>query len=83
MMTEEWDGENTRLSVRYSKGGKEVGSEEWLGDVESLLNEMKEILMYSADSGSFAVEFVWEHGCPAMSCDEAIKFLSDCLDAVS
>ncbi|MCR5576931.1 MAG: zinc ribbon domain-containing protein [Oscillospiraceae bacterium] len=83
VMTEQWDGENAWQSIRYTKGGAEVAAGEWLGDVESLLNEIEEILMYSADAGSFAVDFIEQHGCPAMSYDEAIKFLSDCLAAVS
>ena len=78
-----WDGENMQQSVSYTKAGAEVSADDWNGAVDSLLSGTKTILMYSSDAGDFALNFVSQNGCPAMTCSGAILFLSECLEAVS
>lgn len=81
--SDEWDGENMQQLVSYTKAGEEVSADDWNGAVESLLSGTKTILMYSSDAGDFALNFVAQNGCPAMTCGGAILFLTEQLEELS
>ena len=79
----DWESENNERITAYTREGAEVTSEEWIASVENLLSETGSVLMYNVYAGVFPEEFVAENGCPAMSCGEAIAFLTDAQAAVS
>lgn len=63
------------MHYEYSEAGQPVSEDSYRSREAAILDGTGRILMFSAGCGDFAPAFVAEHGCPAMSCDEAIAWL--------
>lgn len=62
-------------TCEYTVEGRDVSESAYSGRISELESGTSAVLMYSANSGSFALDYVGQHGCPAMTCEEAMAYL--------
>ena len=67
----------------YLKQGEAISEESYEAQIQHAQSHTDNILMYSDGCGEFVEDYVAQHGCPAMTVDEALTLLSDFLEAQS
>ena len=63
-------------SNTYKTGDSEITAQEYEEGIRWLENNTVSVLMYGTRR-PFVLSFVEQHGCPAMTCDEAIAYLNE------
>ena len=67
------------IEHEYLKQGNAISEESYDAQIQHAQTSTDSILMYSDGCGDFAEDYVAEHGCPAMTADEALTLLSNFL----
>ena len=62
-------------NVDYIRNGESISEDEFAREEANIQVNTACILIYNAGAGEFAKSYTASHGCPAMTCDEAIAYL--------
>lgn len=74
-------GQTYRTVKTFTAAGEEITEDEWRESVNLLNARTASVLMLNRDAGDFATHWAAKNGCPAMTCAEAIDFLTGALEA--
>ncbi len=66
-------------NVDYIRNGESISEDEFAREEAMIQAKTTCILIYNTKAGEFARSYAASHGCPAMTCDEAIAYLRSLL----